>query len=210
MRLLSRRPRAELDRKRTQPEPSSQSTPWTRYGRESSQNPARILQDTMSYRNPPSPDTHAGKYARRGPRSSSPPPWWWPERKRRNGAISAPCCLRWPLYQGAQRTTLKHTIRSNARALWQLRWPPGQMAASRNKPHTRAQHTTAQRRLPWALCSTVPRIFRTSSAPVQRQHAYLCSVAPQLSFACLGESARAQPWHTSTQTRTRAHFVPSA
>ena len=48
--------------------------------------------------------------------------------------LIAPCCLRWPLYQGTQRTTLKHTLHSNTRMLWHLRWPTGQMTASHSKP----------------------------------------------------------------------------
>ena len=48
-----------------------------------------------------------------------PPPWWWPTRGR-NGALIAPCCPRRPLHQGTQRTTLKNTIPSNTRTLWQV------------------------------------------------------------------------------------------
>ena len=125
-----------------------------------------------------------------------PPPWWWPTRGR-NGALIAPCCPRRPLYQGTQRTTLKHTMQSNARTLWQLRWPTGQLAASRSKPHMHAQHTTARQRLPWSPCNAAPRIFRTSSAPVRRQH----SPFPRLRPCVAWQGSKEMGDHPATQLR---------
>ena len=103
------------------------------------------------------------------------------------------------LYQGSQRTTLSHTIHSNARTLWQLTWPSGLIAdgcLTQQATHARtAHHRTAATY--WDTlqrsAANFPHIFRP------------CATPARLPLLCCAVTQPCKPQHASTTPAKPTH-----
>ena len=115
---------------------------------------------------------------------------------------------RYPTNHTQTHTPQQHT---HALASQIAEWPAG--CPTQHATHARKAHHHAATTSLSTLQHSAAKILRksrASSAPVRRQHASPCSVALRSITASLSSPARAQPWHTSTRARTRAHLMPLA